>query len=368
MNQNKHSEKTLSGRELLFAYPSIIIGVSVLTLPSDVAKVTSYSDGWVSLLAAGIIATFLAVLALRVALHYPNQHFIDYASHLVTRPLAILISLSFVIIAIVICGFVIRSVAYIAQLFLFDRTPLAVLALAFLLVVIYAVSGSRVGIFRLNMLFLPIILFVFLFVGLFNISWLDHRNYLPLLTTNVTGYFKGILVSSSAFTGAGIALFYTFLVKQNKSLTKQVTIGVSIATIFYIFIFLVTIGVFSNIVTSNLMFPTLELAKRLELPGSIFERIDALVYTIWIMAIFNTVSLFLDLSVLLLTSIFKKVKKQMMLFVMSPIILIIGLFPRDIEQVNKLMDLTMYTTVIFTPSVIIILYILTKIKGANLND
>src|SRR5699024_10854301 len=122
-----------------------------------------------------------------------------------------------------------------------------------------------------------------------------------------------------SFIGVGIALFYTFLVKQNKNLTKQVTIGVNIATIFYIYIFLITIGVFSNTVTSNLMFPTLELAKRVELPGSIFERIDAVVYTIWIMAIFNTVTLFLDSTVLILTSIFNKTKKQTLLFIISPI-------------------------------------------------
>jgi len=368
MNQSKHSEKNLSDREFLFAYPSIIIGVSVLSLPRDVAKVTSYSDGWVSLLAAGIIATLLAILALRVALHFPNQPFIDYASHLVTRPLAILISLSYVVIAIIICGYVIRSVAYIAQLFLFDRTPLAVLALTFLLVVVYAVSGSRVGIFRLNILFLPIILFVLLLVGIFNIPLIDHRNYLPLFTTNVGDYFKGMFTSSSAFIGVGIALFYTFLVKQNKNLTKQVTIGVNIATIFYIYIFLITIGVFSNTVTSNLMFPTLELAKRVELPGSIFERIDAVVYTIWIMAIFNTVTLFLDSTVLILTSIFNKTKKQTLLFIISPIIIIIALLPREIDQINKLMDFTIYMTMILTPSVIIIFYVLTKIKGANIND
>src|SRR5699024_9639629 len=103
---------------------------------------------------------------------------------------------------------------------------------------------------------------------------------------------------------------------------------------------LISIGVFGNIVTSNLMYPTLDLAKRVDLPGAIFERIDSIAYTIWIMAIFNTVCMFLDICVLLLSSIFKKAKKQTMLFILSPIILFIALLPRGVNQINKLMEWT----------------------------
>lgn len=128
-----NSDKTLKGRDLMFAFPSVIIGVSILSLPSEVAKVTLFSDGWISILIAGVIFTLLAIFAIRIAMHFPDQPFLDYASYLVTKPVAIVISLLYVVSSIFFSAHATRSLAYIAQIFLFDRTPLPVIALAFLL-------------------------------------------------------------------------------------------------------------------------------------------------------------------------------------------------------------------------------------------
>src|SRR5699024_6923202 len=194
--------------EFMFAFPSIVIGVSVLSLPSDVAKVTEFSDGWISILIAGILATLLAVSCVKLALNFRKLSFIEYMSTLVTKPIATCIALYYVGISILVSASINRSVASIAQPFLFERTPLAVIALAFLLVVIYAVAGSRIGIFRLNILFLPIILFVFLFVGLLNIPMIESVNFLPLFQTNIKGYAKGLFGSIPAFSGFGLGIFY----------------------------------------------------------------------------------------------------------------------------------------------------------------
>src|SRR5699024_11676935 len=101
--------------------------------------------------------------------YFPGKPFLEYAPTLVTKPIAILFALVLIISHIFLAGFITRTVAYIAQQYFFERTPMEVLALLFLLFVIYAVCGSRVGLFRFNMLFLPIILFIFIFVCLFSI-------------------------------------------------------------------------------------------------------------------------------------------------------------------------------------------------------
>lgn len=178
----------------------------------------------------------------------------------------------------------------------------------------------------------------------------------------------GILKTIPAFNGFAIGLFYMFFIKQEKPPTKQAIIGMSISTFFYIFIFIISIGVFGNIVTSNLMYPTLDLAKRVDLPGAIFERIDAFVYTIWIMAIFNTVTIFLDVAALLLTSIFKKAKKQILLFMLAPIIFFIGMFPREIYQLNEMMSVIGNIGILITLVVLLCFYIMIKIKRRTMND
>lgn len=368
MNPFWYSEDFIGEREFMFVLPSAIIGVSMLSLPSELAKVTSYGDGWISILLGGIMFTLIALLALKVAAYFPEKSFLDYTSFLLTKPVAIIISMIFIIIGIFVTSYIVGTVAFISQRYLFDSTPLEVLALVFLLVVVYAVSGSRVGLFRLNILFLPIILFVFIFIGLFNIQWYEATNFFPLFQTDVRDYLKGISKTIEAFSGYGIILFYFFMIYKPKNMTKKVITGMSVPTILYIFIFLMSIGIFGNAVTENLLFPTIEVAKRVEIPGGIFERIDAFVFTIWVMAFFNTLAITLDVTVLLLCSIFQKVKKRMMTFILSPIVFYISMFPQEINLVIKASSVLAQFQMYYTFFIIIILYLIARIRGVTHRD
>src|SRR5699024_10521829 len=154
----------------MFAFPSVIIGISILSLPSSIADATSFSDGWIPILIAVIMATLLALLAVHVASYFPGKPFWEYAPTLVTKPIAILFTIVFIIIDIILAGFITRTVAYIAQQYLFEGTAMVGLALPFLPAVMYAVCGSMVGLLRSDMLSLPIIRFIFILVGMFNIK------------------------------------------------------------------------------------------------------------------------------------------------------------------------------------------------------
>jgi len=368
MNPFKYSDEQVSESEFMIALPSVLFGVAILSLPRDIALVTLFSDGWVSILLAGIIFTFIAILGTKLAALFPEKSFLSYTSFLVTKPVAIVLTFINIFFTIFLSAYSIRSVAYISQQYLFDHTPMEVLALTFLLVVIYAVSGSRAGLFRLNVLFLPIILFTFLFVGLFNIKWIELENYLPMFQSSVMDYLKGITKSFGALTGFGIMLFYVVFIKKPKHLTKKVVIGMSIPIVFYVMIFLVTIGIYGNLVTGNLEHPTIALAKRIDIPGGIFERVDAVVFTIWIMAIFNTAAILLDISILLLSSIFKKMKKRMLTFILSPIIYYIAMFPQQVDQVKKILNFISQFNIYFICALIVGLFVIAKIRGVKSND
>lgn len=365
MNPYPYSDKYISGIELGVALPSIMIGVTVLDLPSQIASVTSYSDGWISILLTGIFFTCFALLAVKVALYFPNQSFFSYASYLISRPVTITITVIYILVYIALGSYTTRSLAFISHQYLFDKTPIEILALSFLLVVIYAISGERVGLFRLNILFLPIFLFIFVFVAMFNIKWFEASNYLPLFQTDVKGYFKGMVKTFGAFSGFGIGLFYVCLIRKPKKLTKKVVTGMSIAILFYVFIFLATIGVFANPATSQLIFPTIELAKRVDIPGGIFERIDAFIFSIWIMAIFNTVTMMLDVALLLLCSIFKRANKKMIAFILSPVIFYLAMLPPQTDQVQKIGRFLSVFSTIFFCSMILVLYVMARIKGGK---
>lgn len=365
MSLFKYSDEYISNNELMIAIPSIMIGVSVLSLPSEIASVTLYSDGWVSLLLSGIFFTIIIIIASKLAKLFPDQSFLSYTTYLVSRPVAIVLTFINVCIGLLISALSVRSVAFISQQYLFEKTPMEVLALIFLLVVIYAVSGSRAGIFRLNVLFLPIILVSFLFVFIMNIKWIEIENLLPVFQTDMSGYVKGFIKTYEVYVGFGIVLFYVVLIKQPKNLSKKVAIGIAIPIVFYIFVFLLSIGIFGNMVTQNLNLPMIELAKRIDIPGGILERVDALIFTIWIMAIFNTVAIALDISVFLLSSIFTQINKRLLTFILSPIIFYISMFPQQVDQVKKISSISSQIIAYFTIFLTVGLFLIAKIRGVN---
>lgn len=363
MHPFRYSDEHIGENELMFALPSIIIGIATLTFPSHVAKVTSFSDGWISIVIAGILFTLFSLLGIKVATSFPNKSFFEYTSFLVTKPIAIIIMFGIILSFLSILSLVIGNVAFVTQRYLFDQTPIEVIGLIFLLVVVYAVSGSRAGVFRLNILFLPLILFAFMIVIIFNFKWYEYHNLFPLFQTNIKGYLQGIHQSFEAFGGFSIVLFYTYLLYKPKHLNKKVMIGIGIPTVLYVAIFLMCIAIFGNIVTGNLLFPTIEAAKRVDIPGAIFERVDAFVFTIWVMAFFNTAAIILDVLVLLLCSIFQKVDKRMMIFILSPIIFYIALFPQQINFTFTLGSIVNQFNIYYICFIILLLYIMVKIRG-----
>lgn len=365
MNPFKYSDDQISENELMIALPSMMIGVSVLSLPSELAKVTLFSDGWIPIILSGIIFISFAFLAAKLAAYFPGKQFVSYTSTLVTKPVAIALTFIHALIGIFLSALSIRSVSYISQQYLFEKTPIEVLALMFLLVVVYAVSGSRAGVFRLNVLFLPIILVTFIILTLLNIEWFELDNFLPMFQSSLKDYMKGIVKTYDVFVGFGIVLFYIHIIKEPKKVTKKVVIGVSIPVVFYMMIYLLSIGVFGNTVTGNLSYPMIELAKRTDIPGGIFARVESLFFTIWVMTIFNTVAIAFDVSVMLVTSIFQQINKKILTFILAPLIYYIAMFPQQVDQVTMLSNIMSQVVVYLTCIPLVILFLIAKIKGVN---
>ncbi|API91567.1 germination protein GerLB [Virgibacillus pantothenticus] len=361
MREFEYADAKISDKELMIAIPSITVGVGILNLPKKIAETTVGSDGWVGILIAGIIFTGLAWAITKLCSMYPHQLFVEFAGSLVTKPVAIIITILLSLKGILISGFVLRTISEIAKEYLFDRTPIEVIALTFILVVIYAISGSRVGLFRLNMMFFPIIVFIIFLVGIFSINWFDTINYLPVFKTDLKGYVLATKSSAFAFTGLFMLLFYTTLVRTPKKAPKSASIGMSMVPVFYIIIYLMCIGVFGFTGTSNLNYPIIELAKEIEIPGGFFERFDSIFFVIWIMAIFNTVTMAFDASIYALESVFK-VKKKLLIYILAPIVFLIGMLPQDVLSLQKFGDFVSMYGVFITGSVTIVLLLISYFK------
>ncbi|TCP30033.1 spore germination protein [Scopulibacillus darangshiensis] len=330
-----YADEKIGQKEIGFAIPSLVIGVIILSLPRVIADATEFSDGWVPLLISGLFAILFTWMTASLVSRFPNQPFFDYSSKLISKPLAFLLTLFMAFYFIIFTAYEVRYIAILTNQYLLKDTPGEVISFDFLLLVIYAVAGSRAALFRLNVLFLPIVVIVLLILLIGAMSIFDWKHLFPLFKTNWKGYAEGMKNSFPAMTGWEILLFYAALMKPPVKAVKPAIIGMCVPIILYLLLYIVTIGVYSNIVTRNLVFPTVELAKEVEIPGGIFERAETLFFTVWIMTIFSTASIFFDVSVMAVNSIFKKAKKVIIIFILAPLIYLIGMLPKSFIEVTN---------------------------------
>lgn len=355
--------------EIVYIVASYIIAVVVLTIPRILASETNFSDGWVSMILAGMLSIFSAGFIAKLASYFPNQTFYTYASLICSKPVAVLITLWFVIYFLVVVGYEVRYVAVITKQYVLDRTPVEISSLLFLFVIAYAVSGSRVGLIQLNLLFFPIIIFVVLLVSFLNLPNFEIKNLSPFFTTGWYGYWQGAKGSFFSIAGSEILFFYTALVKRPKNVTKYAMISVCIPLGLYLVIYIMSIGVFTAETTKTLVFPTIELAKEATIPGAFLERVEPLFFTIWIMGIFNTASIAYDIALIALNSLFQQIKKIMLIFILTPLIYLIAMFPENITaEVTELSIYMSFSSFILGVLLPLILLLLVKLRGIKGNE
>ncbi|WP_257347417.1 GerAB/ArcD/ProY family transporter [Pseudalkalibacillus decolorationis] len=367
MKSFEYGDEEIGEIEIFFIVASFMIAVGVLTLPRLLAESTQFSDGWVSLVIAGIISISFIWVTAKLASRFPNQTFFTYASLICSKPVAAVFTIGIAIYFVALTAYETRVLAVITKQYLFDQTPLEVIALLFLLVVVYAVSGTRVGVIRLNILFLPIILVIAVLLMLLNIQYFEVKNLTPAFTTSWAGYWKGTTESFFSISGFAGLLFYMKFVNRPKKAPKYAMFGVCVPLGLYLLLYVMAIGVFNTETTATLVYPTVELAKEAEIPGGFLERFESLFLTIWIMAIFNTTSLAYDVSLMAFCSVFGKVKKTTFIFVLTPIIYLVAMFPEDVGEVELMAKFLNYPILIISIIIPVTLLLLAKLRGIKGN-
>lgn len=357
------NKEEITSKELMFVVASVVIGVGIFRLPALLAENTNSADGILSILISGIVTMTTAWTMGRFAKYFPNTHFYDFTKMIITKPAAWLVTLLFGIHFMILTAYEIRAIAQVTRNYLLSTTPVEVLSLLFLFVIQYAVFGSRISLIRLNTIFLPIVLAISLLLPTLNIQLMEIKNLLPVFTTDAAGYAKAMLDSYFSFIGFSVIVFYSHLIKDPENASKEAAKGIFIAVLLYMMIHLTCISIFSNNVTANINTPTIELGKEVELPGGFFERFESVFFTIWIMTIFNTTSMSMDISLLAFTSLFKRLNKKAVILLISPMIYLIGIFPKNLNALDTMGNFVSYTGLTFTLVVVPSIFLIAKIRG-----
>ncbi|NOV03538.1 GerAB/ArcD/ProY family transporter [Paenibacillus planticolens] len=365
MKSFEYGDKEISNLDMTITVSSMIIGVGILLLPRELAKAVQGSDGWMSMIAAGSLALGVAWLLAKISTHFSTQGYYAYASAAVTKPIAFIAVLSLSLYFISFCAYEVRAIANIAKQYLFETTPVEIIAFSFLMINVYAVSGSRVGLIRLNILFLPIVLFITACVLFFSLDMVEIKELKPFFTTDWKSLASSMKTTAFSLLGFEVILFYITMMNRPKEAPKAVVIGVFIPVILYTCIYMVCIGVFSQLALQEITYPAVELAKEMTIPGEFFERFESIFFTIWIMAVFTTTMMAYDCTIYALSSLFTKPKHRTWVFGLSPFIYLLCMYPKNLSDFDKMSSMISYFGLVVSIFLPILIHIVAKFRGVK---
>ncbi|HQA48858.1 MAG TPA: GerAB/ArcD/ProY family transporter, partial [Bacillota bacterium] len=117
-----NDQEKITSNQLMAIMLSTIIGIGILTLPRTVTEAAG-PDGWMLVLAGGVVAIILSVVISRLGLMFPGKTVVEYSGDIITKPLGIIFSLGFFTYYVLFCAFEARVFAEVTKQFLLDRTP-----------------------------------------------------------------------------------------------------------------------------------------------------------------------------------------------------------------------------------------------------
>ena len=341
---------------------TIVIGVGILSLPSDIAMVLN-NDGWVAILIGGLIAIPFIIMIDRLFKMYPGKTFFQLGRELLNPiffKLLLIIALFYIVVLLAYTG---RIFADVMKAYLLETTPTEVIIITTLLAVSYIARSQIEVISRMAVIIYPIIIGFIIFLIVINLPNLDFTNIYPIFDIDYKMIPKGIMLALYSYAGYEfIILTYPF-VEDNKKTLRYSLNGIFIVIGIYLIVFFITLSQYGVHQLQREIWPTIAIVKEVNLPGYFLENLDGIVMAAWVMVVYGTMGPFLHSSGTILSDIFNTRVHEIFILPLLPIIYIISLLPENLVQttkfLGKILNYLSIAAIIIIPT---IMFIAAKIK------
>jgi len=155
------------------------------------------------------------------------------------------------------------------------------------------------------------------------------------------------------------------MMNKPKDVSAAAIIGVAIPTSLYLCLYIVCVGVFSFQGLREITYPVIELAKEIQFPGEFFERFESIFFIIWVMAIFNTTTMAMDMTLRSVLMIFPSTRKLTWLYMICPVLFVISMTPRNDHEFQVFADVISYLGLVSVILIPCLLFAIAKVRGVG---
>jgi spore germination protein len=273
----------------------VVIGSGISIIRGPMALVNQAGQwGWITaILSAGFYYAG-AYLMVRLMSSFPGQSLVQFLPNLTGKWGTHLFVWFFVLITLFQISFRVQSFGREMTFFLFDRTPIEIIVLTFLLGTAYAGVQDWGTLLRVGQLvFFVVIPFLTIFIAFGMINF-QSINLFPLIPENPSIVIKAVPQTWGLFNGYELLLvLYPLIARGTAQLVKWMAISFLIRTLLLLVSTLMTIGVLTAAGTNNTSYPTLLAVRIAELPGTFLERLDNYLLLSWIPIATITVGIYM---------------------------------------------------------------------------
>ncbi|MGG4491446.1 GerAB/ArcD/ProY family transporter [Metabacillus idriensis] len=357
----------ITHKQMFFLVLQTQIGIGVLSLPYNIYLVSG-TDGWISVIIAGVFAQLFTILFWVLVKKYPDKSLFDINKLLLGKILGNLINLGYVLFYIFVSSLIAVLYVNVLKRWIYHETPAWVLILLLAAVAVYFAKEN----IRKMARFFVIVSFLLIFLFLLTLNAYQTADIRYIFPIGDNGMLKILLGSKEAimsFLGFEIMLFlYPYINSQPNQVLKSVTVSNIIVTIFYSYIAFTSYVFFSPKEMKIVPEPTLYLLKAITY--SVIERVDLVFLAIWVVSVITSGLMYIYIASTGMQNVFNKKNHRSFVPLIVLAVSLLALSPAESDQLaGKLGDYVDKLSYIFVFAIPVCLLIVSFFrKGKKKHD
>lgn len=362
---NADKQYTMTHVQLAIILITIGSGIGIVRAP---LTLTTVADQWgwiIAILAAGVFYLG-AWLLIRLMEQFPGQSPVQFLPALIGKTGTIMFVWFFIFFIIFHFSVRIQSFSKEVAFFLFDRTPLEAVVLAFLLSSAYAGIQELGTLIRLaQLVFFTVLPLMIIFIAFGAIN-LELINFFPLLPEEPLQIMKSVSSAWQLYSGYELLLILLPFTARHAagSAAKYVAGAFFIRLLLILLTFITVVGVLTAAGTKNTAYPTLLTVRSAELPGTFLERLDDFMLLSWIPIACLAVSIYMFCIAKLIAELHRFSDHRPFVLIMIPVLFFGIMSFHDIRLTKISTDINNWLGIFFSfvlvPAVLFIQWLKTR--------
>lgn len=348
-------KNVISNDQIKNLFVNTIIGVGILSLPNNIATLLD-NDGWIAILASGLLIIPFIIFIDKLFKMYPNKTIFNIGEEVLGKVVFKIFLIIIAIYSTIALAYSIRVFGEVMKAYLLERTPITVIIVTMLLATSY-VSRSEIEVLgRVATMVYPILLGLFIFLFLINMPESDYTDILPLFNADLRQIPRGIITSLFSYAGYEIVFFAYPLSDNRKDTLKYILRGLFIVTGIYLITFFITLSQLGIDQLKRTLWPTIAVAKEVDLPGYFLENLDGIVIALWVLVVYTSVGPLLYIGGKALAYIFNTKSHDIFILPLIPIIYLVSIIPDNIiavyDEMGIILGYFIIVSIMVLPAVI----------------